>query len=351
MEQLKRYLEKFFALFDGWQAYLSERWRQHANRRTIVISIVLGAAALALYVFVIQPPDTFPTDELVSVPEGASTGEVAQLLQENGVVRNAAALRLLVELMGRQRGVHAGDYLFKQPVDIFTVAHALVAGQFGLEPDRFRIPEGATIHLMADVFSARLERFDAQLFLAKAQPLEGYLFPDTYFFLPNATQDTVIETMRQNFDAHLDATTTTGHTLREDIAASGRPLSDIVIMASIVEREAPGDADRRLIAGILWNRMKRGMLLQTDVPLTFLTGKSDAALTRHDLASTTPYNTYTHKGLPPGAIGNPSFSSLVAATDPTPSNYLYFLADRSGVTHYAKTYAQHQRNEAIYLGK
>lgn len=351
MEPLRTFVETFFAVTDRWQGYLSKRWREHANRRTILISMLLGAVALALYVFIIEPPETFPTDELVSVPAGATVTQVGKILQEEGVVRNATAFRILAEALGGQRGVRAGDYLFKQPENIFTIARAMVAGQFGLEPARFRIPEGATAKLMADVYASQLQRFDAQDFLAKAAPLEGYLFPDTYFFLPNATQDTVLETMRQNFDAHLQATTTSGRTLAQDVAASGRSLQDIVIMASIIEREAPGDVDRRLIAGVLWNRIKLGMPLQTDVPLTFLTGKNDSALTVKDLASTTPYNTYTHKGLPPGAIGNPSFDSIVAAANPTKSDYLYFLADPSGVTHYAKTYAQQVVNERKYLGR
>jgi UPF0755 protein len=350
MQPLEQWLERFFALSDRVQQHLSMRWREHANRRTIIISLVLGALALALYVYIIQPPDNFPTDELVSVPEGATTSEIGDILRADGVIRNAAAFRLLVEVMGSQRGVHAGDYLFKQPVDIFTIAHALVAGQFGLEPDRFRIPEGASVNIIADVFSSRLQRFDPSDFLAKAQPLEGYLFPDTYFFLPNATQDTVITTMRENFDAHLSATTTTGKTLSQDVVASGHSLNDIVIMASIIEREAPGEQDRKMIAGVLWNRIKRGMPLQTDVPLTALTGKADSQLTMADLATTSPYNTYTHAGLPPGAIGNPSFESLEAAADPIASTYLYYLADKNGVTHYAKTYAQHLQNIRKYLG-
>ncbi len=351
LKKIAQLLKKYFATLDGWQARLSDHWRQHTNRRTIIISLVLGAVALILYTTVIQPPENFPTDELVNIPEGATTSQVGQILSENGVIRNAIAFRMLVEVMGSQRGVHAGDYLFKQPVDIFTVAHALVAGQFGLEPQRIRIPEGATNVLISDVFASQMQRFSQQDFMAKATPLEGYLFPDTYFFLPNATADTVIETMRQNFEAHLNATSTLStSTLSQLITSSGHSLSDVVIMASIIEREAPGMQDRRIIAGILWNRLKKGMLLQTDVPLTAFTGKADSQLTKADLASSSPYNTYTHKGLPPGAIGNPSFESLEAAADPVKTDYLYFLADRSGVTHYAKTYAQHMINVRRYLG-
>lgn len=350
LEQLQRALEKYFATLDRWQDKLSKHWREHTNRRTIAITIVLGGVALGSYVYVIQPPDTFPTDQLVSVPEGSSTTQVGEILYEDGVVRSPFTFRLLVELMGRSHGVHAGDYLFKQPEDIFTIARAMAYGQFGLEPEKIRIPEGATVPQIADVFASRLQRFNKDDFLAKATPLEGYLFPDTYFFLPNATQDTVIETMHQNFDAQLSATTTiTGNTLQDDITASHHSLSDIVTMASLIEREAPGMQDRRMIAGVLWNRIAKGMALQTDVPLVVMTGKSDSQLTMKDLATSSPYNTYTHKGLPPGAIGNPSFESLEAAADPIPSSYLYYLADASGVTHYAKTYAQHMQNVRKYL--
>jgi len=195
---------------------------------------------------------------------------------------------------------------------------------------------------MAALFDKQFERFDADNFLAQTKLQEGYLFPDTYFFLPNVTEDTVIQAMRQNFDAQIEP-------LLPQIASSTHPLSDIVIMASIVEREARNSADRRMISGVLWNRIDRGMALQVDVTFLYTIGKGTFQLTNKDLLTDSPYNTYMRKGLPPTAIGSPSLDSLEAAVSPTKNNYLYFLADHSGVTHFCKTYACQLANKARYF--
>jgi UPF0755 protein len=344
MGTFAQFLEREFERAHRFTVALSGHWREHTNRRTIIILLLSGTIACALYLFVIRPPDNFPTGELVTVPAGESVPAIAATLQANGVIRSPLAFRVISKLLGEDRQLHAGDYLFKEPKDVFSITKAIAIGAYGLEPFRIRVPEGATIKEMASIFSAILPRFDRAQFLAHAQKMEGYLFPDTYFFLPNVTADTVIQTMRQNFDTHeavIDA----------ELKTSGKPLADIVIMASILEREARNYQDRQMIAGVLWRRMRLGMPLQTDATFLYTIGKGSAQLTIADLASDSPYNTYTHKGLPPTPIGSPSLSSLEAAATPIDKGYLFYLADSNGVTHFSKTYAGQQQNERIYLGK
>ncbi len=343
MPESERLLEKIFDKGQDRVRHLTERWDLNANRRTIIILLLAGVLATYLYTAVIQPPDSFPLNELVEVSKGQSLGEVAQTLKEDNVVRSAFALRAIIKLMGDERGVRAGDYIFTEPRDIFSVAHTLAIGAYGLEPTRVRIHEGATTKEMAKLFDGRFERFDADNFLAQTKPQEGYLFPDTYFFLPNITEDTVIQAMRQNFDTKIAE-------LAPQIASSTHPLSDIVIMASIIEREAHNSVDRRRISGVLWNRLKIGMLLQVDVTFLYTIGKGTYQITMKDLMTDSPYNTYKNKGLPPTAIGSPSLDSLRAAVDPIESNYLFYLADRSGVTYFSKTYAEHLRKKNLYIG-
>ena len=343
MDPIERLLETFFEGSDKLQRRLSDDWREHTNRRTLVATVVAGAVAALAYLFVIQPPQHFPTGQLVTVPEGASLDSVSQTLYEDGVIRDPMVFKMLVTLLGRERGVYAGDYEFKQPENIFYIAHALSVGAYGLIPTRIRIPEGATMQEMARLYSAQLPRFNAQNFLAQTSINEGYLFPDTYFFLPNATERTVIQAMRQDFDLQLAS-------IQPIIASSTHSLSDIITMASIVEDEASNTQDRAMIAGILWRRMALGVPLQADPTLVYSTGKNDSQLTIRDLQSKSPYNTYTRKGLPPTPIGSPSLDSIEVTAEATSSVYLYYLADKKGVTHYAKTYAQQLRNEHIYLG-
>ncbi|MEY4747411.1 MAG: hypothetical protein RLZZ416_460 [Candidatus Parcubacteria bacterium] len=342
MQSFEQFLQQVFdrghALLDD----LSEKWRPHSNRRSIAILILAGFFATFVYLYVVRPPDNFPVDSLVSVPTGESLGQVTRELADAGVVRSSFVLRVLVTMMGRERAVHAGDYIFKEPLDIFAVAHSLATGLYGLEPVRVRVPEGATTREMAKIYGTQLERFDGDRFLAKARGEEGYLFPDTYFFLPNATEDIVLETMRQNFDQHIA-------TIQGDIASSSRPLSELIIMASILEREAFNTKDRRLISGVLWNRIDRKMPLQVDAVFAYTLGKGTFQLTMADLTSDSPYNTYRYKGLPPTPIGSPSLDSILAAADPIESDYLYFLADHSGVTHYCQNYACQLSNKRRYF--
>lgn len=343
MQPLEQFLEKIFDTGHRVLTELSFRWREHTNRRTIIILLLAGSLSAYLYIFTIRPPDTFPVDTLVAVPAGLSLQETATMLEKTGVVRSSLALRVLVTLMGDERTVRAGDYLFKEPRDVFSVARALALGQYGLEPFRVRIPEGAMVKEMAVIFGRQLERFNANNFEAQAKPQEGYLFPDTYFFLPNATEDIVIQALRQNFDQQIA-------TISLQIASSSHSLSDIVIMASIIEREARKPEDRRKIAGVLWNRLDRGMLLQVDAAFLYTLGKGTFQLTMKDLVSDSPYNTYRNKGLPPTPIGSPSLDSLLAAAAPIENDYLYYLADNHGVTHYSKTYKEHVRKKRLYLG-
>ncbi len=341
--EFTRLLQRFFDSSDELQHELSERWRIHANRRTILFLLVSGTVATLSYMYLIAPPPTFPVDQLVSVPSGQSLTEVAHTLRANGVIRSTFAFRAITILIGEERSVHAGDYLFKEPRDVFSIARALSIGAFGLEPRRIRVPEGATTRSMAIIFQNQLERFNAANFLAEAQPIEGHLFPDTYFFLPNADENTVIQAMRQNFDDHIAQ-------IQPQIASSTRSFDDIITMASILEREARIPEDRRMISGVLWNRIDRKMALQVDATFLYTLGKSTFQLTMKDLTTDSPYNTYTNKGLPPGPIGSPSLDSIIAAANPTKNSYLFYLADNSGVTHYSKTYQEHLRKKALYLG-
>lgn len=343
MSILIRAVEIFLSWSDAAQARLSGEWREHSNWTSLALIFVLGGLAIYTYTSVIRPPDTFPAGELVTVQSGESLIAIANDLERQGVIRSPIVFRALVTLFAGSRGARAGDYLFKQPKDIWSIARAISIGAYGLEPLRIRIHEGATVREMAAVYDKALPRFDAEAFLTTASPDEGYFFPDTYYFLPNATEAIVRRTMRENFDAHIEVASTT-------IAASPHSLADIVIMASIVEREARNPRDRRMIAGVLWNRIERRMPLQVDAAFLYTLGKGTFQLTIKDLITDAPYNTYTRKGLPPTAIGSPSIDSILAAANPIPNDYIFYLADNTGVTHYSKTYSEHLKLKKQYLG-
>ena len=336
-------LKKFFRVSDSMQTHLSRLWRTDTNLRSLIIIIIGGLLAVLVYTQIVEPPAAFPTGELVSIPSGSSLAEVGTVLAENNVIQSPLTFRVLITLFAGSRGAKAGDYIFKEPLNVWDIARAVSLGQFGLEPVRIRIPEGARAVDMAVLYGSVLPRFNPDRFLSEALPQEGFLFPDTYFFLPNVREDTVIQAMRQNFDSRVA-------TYTPELATSTYSLRDIVTMASIIEREARNSKDRHLIAGVLWNRIARGMPLQVDVTFLYTIGKNTFQLTTKDLITDSPYNTYTRKGLPPGPIGSPSLDSIDAALNPTRNKFFFYLADNTGVTHYSKTYQEHLQNKALYLG-
>lgn len=313
------------------------------NWRTVLIILIVSGLGWLIYATTITPPADFPTAELVEVAEGASLPVLAADLKEKNVVRSATMLRLVVTVLGRDTGVRAGDYLFKEPRTVFEVARAITTGAFGLEPERITIPEGSTVSDMAKILSSRLKRVDETEFVREALPFEGFLFPDTYFFLPNVTTESVITTLRATFDEKIAE-------IAEDMAESGHSIEDIVIMASLLEKEANNYRDQRMIAGVLWNRLEDDMLLQVDATFLYTIGKGTFELTRADLASDSPYNTYKYKGLPPTAIGNPGLNAIKAVLNPVEHDYYFYLADSDGVTHYSVTHDEHVRKKQIYFG-
>ncbi len=207
---------------------------------------------------------------------------------------------------------------------------------------RVTLVEGLSSREMGEVLAAQFPNITSDSFRQASAGEEGYLFPDTYSFLPDATAQEVVMTMRENFDTRVASIT-------PQIQASGHSLKDIIIMASLIEREGRTLDEKRMIAGILWNRIRIGMPLQVDAVFGYIFEKPTYVPSHANLAVDSPYNTYTHKGLPPGPINNPGLDSILAAATPTKTSYLYYLTGTNGKMYYAKTLAEHNRNVARYL--
>jgi len=225
---------------------------------------------------------------------------------------------------------------------MLMVANRILAGDYGVPPIRITFTEGTTVREAALTVRSTSLDVSADEFIALAQPLEGYLFPDTYLLSPSADASSIVSTMQANFEVKIKP-------LLPSIQASGHTLSDIVTMASLLEKEARTTTPRRMIAGILWNRLQLGMPLQVDAVFGYIFNRDTYSPSFDDLTVDSPYNTYTHKGLPPTPISNPGLDSIESALNPTKTSYLYYLTDRNGVMHYAKTYAGHLANQRRYL--
>ncbi len=303
--------------------------------------LALVALFLASY-YAFAAPAAFVPGTTVRVSYGTSLPEIAQQLATAHVVRHPALLRAALRLSGESGSLQTGVYRFNAPQNLFLVAYRLVAGDYGLPPVRLTFIEGMTVREAAEQVASTSLSVSADEFISAASGQEGYLFPDTYFFQPSADAASIVAMMRKNFDVKIAP-------LAADIRASGHSLADIVTMASLVEKEARTTADRRMVAGILWNRIKRGMPLQVDAVFGYIFDRDTYSPSFADLKVDSPYNTYTHKGLPPGPICNPGLDAIEAALNPAHTSDLYYLTGKDGTMHYATTYAEHQANEHLYL--
>ncbi|MEI6864269.1 MAG: endolytic transglycosylase MltG [Candidatus Adlerbacteria bacterium] len=313
------------------------------NRRVALGMAGTGVVCAGLLFFICAGLFTSTTATLVHVGAGETLGDVAQNLQTARIINSKTLFEVLVRLRGKDTGVVAGEYFFAEPQSVFTVATRIVRGDFNLKPVRVVVPEGTTAKEIATLL-ARVPGVNPATFLERALEKEGYLFPDTYFVYPGEDTDTLLKRFETNFNQHIQEAS-----LQNAVASFGKPLASVVTMASLLEKEAPDAANRRIIAGILWKRLHIGMPLQVDAVFAYITGKTPGDISHADLANKSLYNTYLYKGLPPGPIGNPGVDSLLAAVTPTDTKFLYYLSDKNGVFHYSATYAGQVANQTKYL--
>jgi len=297
---------------------------------------------LLFYMFTLSAPKTFPAGKLVEIEEGMTLSDVSKYLKNSSFIRSELLFEMFATLFAGDGGVLYGEYFFNKPLSSFGIARKVTKGEFGLDSINIRVSEGSTIYDIANLFEKYFPDFDSVNFLKFTQGKEGYLFPDTYSFLPNVKASQVIREMENNFNRRINE-------IKEEITDFGKPIEDIIIMASIIEKEARTEESRRMISGILWKRIKIGMPLQVDAVFPYINGKNTYTLTLEDLKIDSPYNTYKYKGLPIGPIANPGLNSIKAAVTPIESPYLYYLSDKSGNMHYAEDFEEHKKNKRLYL--
>jgi len=303
---------------------------------------IVPVFSLLVYAAFLKAPSDFPEEALFTVTSGQNLSEISKELQEQNIVKSAFWFRNTVIFLKGESGIKAGDYFFESPKNSYTVAKRMISGTLNLYPLKITIHEGLNVFEIADLLESQLPKFDKGEFLKLAKEKEGYLFPDTYFIAPNTKAESVIAIMESNFWRKIDG-------LSEKIQSNGKTLEEIISLASIIETEARDAESRRVISGILWKRLKIGMPLQVDVTFKYVNGKNTYQLSPEDLKIDSPYNTYLYKGLPPTPIANPGFDSILAATEPKETGYLYFLSDKKGNMYYAESHDEHIKNKRLYL--
>jgi UPF0755 protein len=288
-----------------------------------------------MYALFVAPPLDAPVGTVFHINEGASVEAVAQDLKAKHVIQSIFVFKISAYLFAKG-GVQAGTYALHGE-NVVRLVYRLGAGESGLESVSVTIPEGSTVRDMGVIFEKTLGDFDSTLFVRNAKEKEGYLFPDTYHFVPGTAPSVVIGAMARNYEEKIEP-------LRTQIVSSTFTEHEIITMASLLEREARQYETKRVVAGILWKRIELGMPLQVDAVFGYIFNRETYSPSLEDLEVDSPYNTYTHRGLPPGPIANPGLDSIRAALNPSETPYLYYLTGKDGKMYYARTFDQHVAN-------
>lgn len=282
------------------------------NKKIMFLFLIISVFFFYIY-FISAPFES--RDNFVHVKKGDSFGHISLELKEKQIIRNVFLLKIFFKLFA-VGNFSEGDYFFDKNTPVYKVAWQLSNGDHNIKQIKVTLKEGLTNEDFAEILSKDIPGFDKYLFLEKTKDLQGYLFPDTYFFFPYSTTEEVVERLSSNFKNKT-----------KNIDKNNFNLNDIIIMASILEGEASGNDDAPIISGILWKRLNMGMRLQVDVDP----------------------NTYKVGGLPSLPLNNPGMSSILSAINFKNSDYLYYLHDKNGNVYYAKNYEEHKRNINKYL--
>jgi UPF0755 protein len=318
----------------------------------IVVLAILGAIAARIIIAEVRPYKGYSGNEqFVEIPPGAGPASIGRRLVEAGVIRDTLGFRYELARSGAGRRLQAGEYRFDRPMTVKEVVSKIARGEVHLLPITFR--EGLTILEMAQVFESKGFGPAAEFVAAASDPapirgldstardLEGYLFPDTYTMARQATAAQLVARMVAGFEQALTPK------LRADAAARGLSVRELVTLASIIEKETGKAEERSLVAAVYANRLRIGIPLQADPTVIYAlqrAGRYNGNLTRADLQSDSPYNTYRYPGLPPGPIAAPGRASLEAAVRPADAPYIYFVSRGDGSHAFATTLPEHNQN-------
>ena len=273
----------------------------------------------------------FREEKIFLIKKGESLFQIAENLEKEGLIKNKFLFDLYIFIKGAQRKLQAGEYSLTSSESINRIAEKIISGY--IAKIVVTIPEGWTQKQIEEMIGLKLP----------GENLEGFLFPDTYQFPLRVSGEEVVKKMRDNFDKKLTPD------LKKEIQRQGKTISEIITMASLIEKEGSKNEDKELVSGILWKRLKNNIPLQVDATITYITGKRTTKISKEETQIDSPYNTYKYLGFPPGPICNPGIDSIKAAIYPKNSEYWYYLSTPEGKTIFSKTLEEHNIAKEKYL--
>lgn len=292
--------------------------------------------------FLNTPPPGFPLKTEFVVPEGATTVAITESLYGAGFIRSPFVMYVLLVMFFDPTELKASTYIFSNPLSMAQLAQRLMIGDYGNDLVRFVHYEGESRVMIATRAGEVLNGFDGKVFMKITEGKEGKLFPDTYLLPKVFTARELADLLNQTYESRIMP-------LRPAIFDSALTEDEVIVLASLLEREANSPESKKLVSGILQKRLKIEMPLQVDASVEYVIAKPLKELTPTDLRNDSPYNTYLNKGLPPTPIGNPGLTAIQAVLEPTTSTYLFYITGNDGKFYYANTYPAHKRNIELYL--
>ena len=323
--------------------------------KKIILILFWGLLIIgALFFYEVSKIVYTPTDldhVLCEISYGDTGRSIAKKLYEAEIISDEFLFYLIIKYKKVDKTLKAGHYLFSGSLNMFDTLDRIVSGEILVE--RITIPEGLSIYRTFRILSSKgIGNYQKYLELAKnpdfassitgfeIKNLEGFLYPDTYIFGFDMTEENVLKTMVKNFFARVEA----AHISIED----KEKFHDVLILASIVEKEVVFNDEKPLIAGIFWNRLQRKMKLQACPTVTYYLEpefKYISVLTYSETRNPSPHNTYMIDGLPPYPICSPAVSTIFSVLYPEKTPYLFFFADRRGRHIYSRNYEEHIRKQ------
>ena len=312
------------------------------NLLIFLLSLIFLILILSTAWILIPPEMDADLEKIVEIPYGYNSTQIRLLLEEEGIIRPYNYLfQIMTKLRKVEGKLQSGEYRFSPAQNLVQILDQLIQGKVVLY--RITIPEGFQAKQIARLLAERgIVEYDNFLRLIEEdnQYQEGYLFPDTYEFPKNFGAENVLKLMRKNFEEVVYK-----YVNPEQDFPAGLNFPQIIILASIIEKEAQGSEDKPKIASVFYNRLAQGMRLQSCATIQYLLEKPRERLTDQDLTIDSPFNTYLYSGLPPAPICNPGLESILAAAQPAAEDYFYFVLGKDGHHVFSKTYQEHLNNK------
>ncbi|MCG1012994.1 endolytic transglycosylase MltG [Tepidanaerobacter sp. GT38] len=328
---------------------------------TIVFFIIVPIISLIWIKSMLYPKDATSTAFIeFEVVSGSNANQLAAKMHDLGIIKNQFVFSLYAKYTGKDNKIKAGKYHLSPSMSPEEILDKLVNGQSINEDIKVTIPEGSTLKTIAGIFSEKglvsQEEFFGSLQIDKFKnkhsilqdfppnaTLEGFLFPDTYFLPLGKNAEFYIDILLKRFEeVYFDKVDSAVKQNNIDLTPY-----EVVTLASIVEAEAKVDSERPIISAVFQNRLKLGMPLQSCATVAYALGEHKAELSLDDLEIDSPYNTYKVNHLPPGPIGAPGLSSMLAVANPADVDYLFFVAKGDGTHIFTRTYSEHLEAQAM----